>query len=230
MTVITISRQYGSGGDEIADRICELLGYRKFDKQVIEQAAVEAGLSDQEVIDYSEDSHKMAGFFDRLFGRAPDLGSTRIWHEGPGGVRIPEESKLSPEAALTLEQTAILNACKQGNLVIVGRGGQVILRDCPGTLHARIEAPLEIRIQRLKGKVKQELQDYSATISGRRAAQDLIESKDAASADYIQRFYGVDWNDPMLYHVVFNTGRITLEQAARAIARMAPEFEMVGAA
>jgi cytidylate kinase len=225
VTVITISRQYGSGGDEIAARVCELLGYRKFDRQLIEQVAIEAGLSDQEVIDYSEENHKMRGFFDRLFGRSPTVAQMRHWHEGPNGVRVVDEIRLSPESVLALEKTAILNACQTGNLVIVGRGGQVILRDCPGTLHVRIEAPLEMRTQRLKGRVKQDKQDYSASITTRRVAQDLIAQKDAASADYVRQFYGEDWDDAMLYHVVINTGRVSVEQAARVIARMAPEFE-----
>ena len=51
MAVITISRQYGSGGDEIASRVCELLGYRYFDKRMMAQVASEAGLSSKEVID-----------------------------------------------------------------------------------------------------------------------------------------------------------------------------------
>lgn len=224
MTIITISRQYGSGGDEIAARVCELLGYRMFDKHLISQAAADAGLSEQEMLDFSEDSHKIRSFLDRLLGREPVVARMRIWKESETGEKIAEESQVSETVALDLVQKAIRTACKQGNLVIVGRGGQALLRDCPGTLHVRIEAPLEERIQRLKGQLKEARQEYRADIESRRATQDIIQAHDDASADYVARFYQADWNDPMLYHIVINTGRMSVEQAAQAIARLAPSF------
>jgi cytidylate kinase len=51
----------------------------------------------------------------------------------------------------------------------------------------------------------------------RRAAQDLINERDEASADYIKRFYGADWSDPLLYHLVINTGKLELDHAAQMI-------------
>ena len=56
MAVITISREVGSGGDQIARRLCELLGYRHFDKTLMAQVAKEQGVSDTEVVDFSEDN------------------------------------------------------------------------------------------------------------------------------------------------------------------------------
>ena len=62
MTVITISRQYGSGGDVIADWICKKIGYHLFDKHILVKAALDVGLSEQEVFDYSEDTYKVRNF------------------------------------------------------------------------------------------------------------------------------------------------------------------------
>ena len=93
MTIITISRQYGSGGDEIASRICNLLNYQMFDKRLITQAALDAGLSEQEAIDYSEENYKIRSFLDRLFSRQPV-----VKHTGTA-----EPATLSEEAALALE-------------------------------------------------------------------------------------------------------------------------------
>jgi CMP/dCMP kinase len=225
MTVITISRQYGSGGDEIVDKICQTMGYQLFDKHILAKAAIEAGLSDQEVIDYSEDNHKVQGFFERLFGRPRTLAQVRVWTEGADGVRTSEEMSLSEDHALSLARKAIQTAYQMGNMVIIGRGGQMILEHCPDVLHIRIEAPIEARIQRLRSHPEMLGRSYGASYEVRRAAQDLIEASDAASADYLKRFYSVDWADPTLYHIIVNTGKLTLDQAAHFIIEAARILE-----
>ena len=216
MTVITISRQHGSGGDEIADRLCEKLGYPTFDKSLITRAAKEAGFSEQEIYDYSEDSHKVRSFLDRLFSRSAVLSAGRMWEDG-GGMYLPEELTLSEDVMITLVQKAIQSAYETGNMVIIGRGSQVLLKDKPGVVHIRIEAPIEDRVQRVRELLKQERQTFQADLEIRRDAQDQILERDAASADYIKRFYNVDWSDALLYHAVLNTGRMTLERATQII-------------
>jgi len=221
MTTITISRQTGSGGDEIAHRLCEILGYRAFDKHMLAQAAALSGFSEQEVIDYSEENYKVRSFLDRLFNRSVPLATMRVWEEDTGGILTAEDLKLSEEMALKLVQKAIHSAHHTGKLVIVGRGGQSILKDVTDVLHVRIEAPLEDRIQRVKEQNRQVRRSFNASIDLRREAQNWIVRRDEASADYLKRFYNIDWADPMLYHVVINTGKLSLEQAARTIASMA---------
>lgn len=227
MAVITISRQYGSGGDEIAARVCELLGYQHFDKRLIAKATMDVGISEQEIVDYSEENHKVQGFLDRLFGRHPIVASTRVWREDASGMRSTEDIQLSDEAALALVQKAVRSAYRAGNLVIVGRAGQVILQDNPGVLHVRIEAPIENRIQRVKDQLKTTRKVYHADIELRRDAQDMIIERDAASVDYLHRFYHVDWTDSALYHMVLNTGKLSIDQAAELIAQLVREIEAV---
>ena len=225
MAVITISRQYGSGGDEIASRVCDLLGYQHFDKRMIARATMEVGLSEQEIVDYSEENHKVRTFLDRLFGRQTVVASTRIWKEDATGARSTEEIQLNEEAALALVQKAVRSAYRAGDLVIVGRAGQVILKDNPGVLHVRIEAPLEERIQRVKEQIRATRNLFHADIELRRDAQDLIIERDAASIDYLSRFYRVNWEDPTLYHLVINSGKLSIEQSADLIAHMAKVIE-----
>lgn len=217
MTVITISRQYGSGGDEIADQLCRMMDYHHFDKLTIIKAAAEAGLSDQEFIDFSEENYKVKNFFNRLINRPGPLGKARIWKEDPDGVRVMEEMTLTEEHALTLVQRAVLSAYHTGNFVIVGRGGQAILRDYKDVLHLRIEAPWEQRLQHVRAQLKNQKYTPGSQIDGRREAQDLILAKDAASADYLKRFFGIDWTDPMYYHLVINTGKMSIDLAAQLI-------------
>jgi len=221
MTVITISRQYGSGGDEIAAQVAETLGYAEFDRRMILQAAKEAGLSEQEIIDCHEDNYKIRSFLDRLFGRSRSMNTPGMWMGDTFGMPIVDDFEMTEEEAVALAQRAIESAYKAGNLVIVGRGGQVILKDKPGVLHIRIEAPTEDRIQRIKHSIKSIEGDYSADLDTRRRAQDLVEERDAASSDYTRRFYHVDWNDPTLYHMVLNTGRLGIKRSVQLIIQLA---------
>ncbi len=217
MAVITISRQYGSGGNEIADRLCEALGYRRFDKRLLAQAAVDAGLSAQEVIDYTEENYRVKNFIERLTNRSIPVATVSIWKEDATGARSPESVILSDDTALGLVRKAVLAAYEVGNMVIVGRGGQMILKDYPDVLHVRIEAPMEDRIQRVKERMKDEQKLFRADITLRREAQDQIVTRDYASADYIKQYYGVNWADPLLYHLVLNTGRLSIDQAVQTI-------------
>jgi cytidylate kinase len=89
----------------------------------------------------------------------------------------------------------------------VGRGGQAILRDQPGTLHVRVIAPMETRMQVLRNQGVRGVSELKLT----------LEHQDRASADYLKRFYSVDWNDAALYDVVINTHRVQIETAAQII-------------
>lgn len=221
MSVITISRQTGSRGDEVAAEVCNLLGYKSFDKSMIAQAAQEAGLLQQEIVDFTEQNHKIAGFLDRLLGRIPPVAQSRVWMESPTGVRTVEEMTLNEDVVVSLVEKAIRTAYEQGDVVIIGRGSQVVLKDQPGVLHVRITAPMEDRVQTVRAQMKAERQAYDATIEMRREAQDWISQRDAASADYLKTYYNADWNDCSLYHLMLNTGRMTVEQAAETIVHVA---------
>jgi cytidylate kinase len=210
MATITISRQFASNGNDIAKRVCESTGYYLFDKHIIADAATEVGLSDQEIVDFSEQNYKIKGFFERLFGRS----RLQIWKEMEDGARTSETVHLSEENALTLVKTAIEKAHTMGDMVIVGRAGQVLLAEAPDVLHVRIEAPLETRIQRVRDYPELANRSFVGPLEARRAALDVIEASDFASADYLKRFYGVDWSDPMLYHILINTDKLSIEQAA----------------
>ena len=226
MAVVTISRQYGSGGDEIADRLCELLGYHHFDKKLLKQAALESGISDNEIIDYTEENYRVKNFIERLTGRPIPVAKVSVWREDTKGVRSAEDVVLNDDLAMNLVKKAVKASYQAGEMVIVGRGGNLILKDHPDVLSVRIEAPMEERVQRVKSSMKDEHKIYRADITLRREAQDMIVTRDYASADYIKQYYGVDWEDPLLYHLVINTGKLSLEQAAQTIVDLVRRLEV----
>jgi len=207
MAVITISRQYGSGGNEIAARVCETLGYRYFDKGLMAQVASEVGLAEDEIVDFSEANYKVQSFLDRLFDLRRVIAAFETKKEYTTGERILGVEELGEDRCITLVQSTIHAAYKRGNVVIVGRAGQAILQEMPGVFHVRIEAPLSTRIQRIQDQENVSLE----------VAQKRVNERDKASADYLKRFYDIDWSDPMLYHLVINTGKWDTEVAAHLI-------------
>ena len=220
MAVVTISRQFGSGGDEIASKVCDVLHYRLFNKSMVEEAAREAGFSDQEMVDLSEDNYKVRSFFDRLFAR---MATAQLMGFGMTDDMVMSPSEwlpLTEEASLDLVKKSVLRACQAGSMVIVGRGGQVLLKEHPSVLHVRVIAPLEDRILKVREELRRSQEAFFANIDPRREAQDLILRKDDASAEYLKNFYHVSWDDPLLYHLVINTGRVEIDEAVHLITEM----------
>lgn len=217
MAVITVSRQYGSGGDEIAARVCETSGCRSFDKRLMAQVAREVGLSEDEVVDFSEDDYRVRGFLDRLFGGQRVVARVGTWTMDVQGARTRATKDLDEAQAVSLVRAVIKHAAKEGNVLIVGRGGQAILRDTPGVLHVRMVAPIEQRIRRVQ---ESESVDEAA-------ARNQVIANDRAARDYLKRFYDIDWSDPELYDLVISTRQIGLEVAAEHILRAAEAVEKV---
>ncbi|HVP21095.1 MAG TPA: cytidylate kinase-like family protein [Anaerolineaceae bacterium] len=214
MSVITISRQYGSLGNEIAARTCEILGYRLFDRALMAHLASRIGLSEDEVVDYSESNYKAPTILNQLIsllttppGEAPAVTQSSTWQRGTTGAQIRVVENVNENRGVLIVSQTILAASQVGNVVIVGRAGQAVLQQTPGVLHVRIEAPLDVRAQRV-----QEQENLSP-----QEAQRQISRKDKASGYYVKHFYGLNWSDSSHYHLVINTGKWDVEAAAKLI-------------
>jgi cytidylate kinase len=209
MAVVTLSRQIGSWGDEIAARACELLDYRYFDKQLMLETAAEVGLCEPEVVDFSEDRYEVQDFISRLFRSGPRTVKHVLVREDMHGLIDPLSARVLNEVqCASLVRYAVLMAYETGNIVIVGRGGQAILKDKPGVLHVRVVAPPEVRLRRLREQ----------GISGIGEIKAKISHQDRATAEYLDRFFGIKCDDPAHYHLLINTGLMGIEEAAQVIA------------
>ncbi len=217
MSVITISREFGSGGDQVAALLCEVLAYHAFGKLQLANAVEKTSMSRRSAVDYTEDNHEIQSFFDRLLRRGATPVQTIAWAEDPSIATRPERADVHEIAVMGVVKRAIQAALKADNMVIVGRGGQVLLSTAPGVLHVRIEAPLEQRIQWVAAQLKKGQPTQRLDPDPLRAATELVAKRDAASADYIRRYYEVDWADPALYHLVLNLGRLSVETAVQVI-------------
>jgi cytidylate kinase len=128
-------------------------------------------------------------------------------YETPGGPAFQEVAEPDEARSIALIEAVLRVAYQHGNVVILGRGGQAILKDKPEVLHVRIVASLEARAQHLHKR-----ENYSLG-----EAQDIAIKRDQASAEYLKRFYDLDWTDPALYDLVINTTKLGLEGATQLI-------------
>ena len=219
MAVITISREYGSRGVAIGARVAERLGWRYVDDDLIFLVASRAGIGDQNVRAYDQEGFSRLRAFAldcvaMLESMAPPfVGQTA---GPPDAPELPVQLERFYSARyLHLVQQMIRALAVQGRVVIMGRGAQVVLRGTPRTLHVRTVSPLEMRIHRVG-------QDEGI---GEREAARRIRRRDAAAARYIAHYYRVNWNDPLLYHLVLNTAALGEEPAIRLILAAAPGAE-----
>ena len=201
MATITISRQFGSHGDTVAQLLCERLNYRFFDKKLIEGLAVQSGLPPEKVVDLSDDRHRARSLVERLFSNYPaPMGDPGTW---VAAAEVEAQEKLNAAMVKQL----IRAAYAQGNVVIIGRGGQVVLAGLPGVLHVRLVAPLELRIRR-----HQERSGLTAA-----AAREQVLKRDQASVDFVKRYYNTDLADPELYDLIISTAKLTPSATADLI-------------
>ncbi len=203
MTVITMSRQIGSGSDELATRLCSELGLIQFDKRLMARVANEVGITPGEIIDYSETEYQRRGFFEVLFRRSRPVAEFSTWVGNPAAGYERRTRVLDEAGAVDLIRATVIKAYEQDNILIVGRGGQVILEDKPDVLHVRVVAPFEERLRRM-----QESQNMTPS-QARRYLQEI----DSTSAEYLRNFHHVDPDDASLYHLVVNTGKLGIEGA-----------------
>src|SRR5437588_4105743 len=205
MRAITISREYGSGGGEIAARLARKLGWQLIDHAIIEQTADELGVHETEVEKYDEEyvESTRPGILDRIIEQlAPSAPMT-----GGGGVLIRPSSSAEGLAYGATMRDIITAAATTGHVVIVGRGGQVLLADKRDVLHVRVVAPLE---QRVAYVVRREGLDTEA-------ARRRVQAKDQARTRYMQTQYRCQHEDPHLYDLVINTAVLSLDRAVDLI-------------
>jgi CMP/dCMP kinase len=205
MGAITISREYGSGGGEIAARLARRLGWQLIDHAIIEQTARELEVYETEVEKHDEEyiESTRSGILDRIIERLTPSGSMT----GGGGILVRPSSSAEILPYQETMRDIITAAATTGHVVIVGRAGQVLLADKREVLHVRVVAPLE---QRVAYVVRREGLDTEA-------ARRRVQAKDQARTHFMQTQYRSQHEDPHLYDLVINTAVLPLDSAVDQI-------------
>jgi cytidylate kinase len=225
MAVITLSRQIGSHGEEIAAGVAQALGLRLIDAAVINQAAQQAGVPQRALAELEHEGEQgSASQVIKALRTMPNLlpGSGPAAAQGQAaGVALPHLwvpglfSPTAPPISASFEShvrvvgLVVRELAKEGDVLIVGRGGQALLKKVRGAFHVQIVAPLD---RRVKAVMIQEKLD-------KRAASSRVRANDHARADYLRRYHDVDWLDPTLYHLIINTGFISVATAVDLVVR-----------
>ena len=136
MRAITISREYGSGGGEIASRLARRLGWQLVDHAIVERVASELGTSQEEAETHDEST---GGIISQVLNVMQNLYPAYM-------VSAPPEAFLSAEDYSRTVDRIVKAAAARGHVVIVGRASQVILADLGDVLHVRVIAPFEKRV------------------------------------------------------------------------------------
>lgn len=186
MSIITVSRQLGSLGTEIAQLLCKRFEYKCVDKELLEETYEESGLPKKSVEHFDE---KKPGFWD-IF-------------------------KTDKARYLHFVKGALLSFARQGNCVIVGRGGQVVLGNIPGILHIRVVSPMETRIERIRKRFD----------CDQRQAEKIIDQNDHERSGFHKFFFDCNWEDFGLYDLIINTGTLSKDTAANIIQDLAKSKE-----
>lgn len=193
MRAITISREYGSGGGEVAARLAKRLGWRLVDHEVVVRVARELGVSEADVAARDERTESLLS---RILSGMQSI-QPPVYIDGTP-VFLTDSNDY--RNALNKVVCAAVDA---GNVVIVGRGSQVLLAQRRDVLHVRIVASFERRIPYV---MRREGCDENT-------ARSRIQSKDRDRVRYLQVEYQHDPADPHLYDLVINTDVIDLDSA-----------------
>jgi cytidylate kinase len=178
--VITISRQYGSGGGEIARRLAARLGWRLVSRSVVDEIAARARISPSVAAAHDE---RVDPWFQSMV-RA-------LWQGGfEGAASTTETLPISAETVARFSEQIVLEAAAVGNAVIVGRGAQCILHQQKDAFHVSIYAPRHLRLANLRERLP----------AGTNIETEMEET-DRQRAAYVRRYFGRDWTDRWLYHL-----------------------------
>lgn len=192
--IITIARQFGSGGREIGEALAKALGVKCYDKELISLAAKESGV-DPEVFNNVDEKATNSLLYSLSMG---------LYSFGTGfnADRLPVNDKL-----YLLQHKIIKKLALDGPCVIVGRCADYVLRDCKNVVRLFICADMDYRIKRAVEKkgVKES------------KAEQVINKTDKSRANYYNFYSGMKWGAPENYDLSVNRTKLTLEQAIGVI-------------
>lgn len=191
LPVITISRQFGSGGHEVGERLARELNVPFYDKALIAMAAKQSGLS-EEVFANADEKATSSLLYSMV------MGSYSFGARVPGINEMPINDKL-----FIIQSDIIKKAAAEGACVVIGRCADYILREHENCLNVFIHANKEERIRRSIAKKDCE----------ERKASDFVTKKDKQRANYYNFYSNKRWDDLQNYDITIDTSRFSIDQA-----------------
>lgn len=192
--VITISRQYGSGGREVGQKLADAMGVEFYDNKLLEVAAGNSGIHKSH---FEENDEKRSNSFLYL------LSTTY----GQGGVPFDD-------ALFFAQLEAIRKIASEESCVIIGRCADYALRDFTKVLNVFISAPLELRVKRA-------IEVYNIA---EKHAEDYVKRIDKQRTSYYNYYTDKRWGQPQNYQICLDSSALGIDGTVAAIKRFADEF------
>jgi len=182
--ILTIEREYGSGGGEIAELLANQMGWKLWDHLLTEEIARLAECP-KSVVECREE--RTDPLYYRLF-------KSFLRGSYEGSLNAHKLKLVDSECILKFTEQVVRDAAKTGNCIIVGRGSQQFLKSRKDTLRVFLYAPREEKVRRLLARGKSE-----------KEAVQLVDTVDLERVDFIQKYFHVEWPDRAVYHTMINT-------------------------
>jgi cytidylate kinase len=204
MPLITISRQFGSGGSEIAERVARALDWHLYDNAVVNEVAKRLGMQPAEV---SAREERVPSLPERI-AAAMALGMPEVMPTVADLPLRPNEDRISEMTTRVMEEAVLA-----GPAVLVGRGAQSMLASRADALHVFCYAPPEA------------LASYAVSNLGvaREDAARVVAENNHQREQYVKRHWKRDWRDFANYHLCVNTAWLGIDGAAELIVHLARE-------
>jgi cytidylate kinase len=205
--LITISREFGAGGSELAHALGERLAWPVLDQDIVQRVATRMQLDAGTVEQFDEHPPSLlARIATVLIVPQPDTYSF------PSATDVPDHDTIARTTRRVIEDAATTIP-----LVVVGHGAQCIFSDRPDAMHVRVVAPLAVRARFIVARMHAD--PAFATTLARRADHDR--------QTYMQRYFHQDWRNELLYDMQINTGRVRIADAAELVAEAVKRREAV---
>lgn len=183
--VLTVNREFGSGGGRIAQTIAEWLGWKLLDKDIIDAIAYDAHVDSHVVQHYDEHVESWLKRINRQAMKSAALAA---------GLEVGDNAVFDPDETVKLSQKIIEKAHTEGNCVVVGRGSQCVLQNRPDVFHAFVYAPCKERLSRLRERLEKGVN-----------VEQRMRTIDDERARYLKQYFGKNWNDPHLYNLMISS-------------------------
>lgn len=196
--VVTIGRQFGSGGREIGHLVAQQLGITYYDKELLIEAAKQSGVS-QHV--FEEADERSPRFFANLWSFNLGLNS---------GAYFMGDTQLSDDHIYRAQSEVMMTLAGRGPCVIVGRTADYVLRADYRVISVFIHAPAEACVERIVQR---------GDCTGAKEARDLLERKNRLRAEYYNFYTDKKWGDAASYDLCIDSSLLPAEQTAQLIAQ-----------
>lgn len=188
-SIITIGREFGSGGRTVGRKVAEALHIDFYDEELVKQVALESGFNEKYIEQAGEDASS-DNWFSYIFANRSGNGSS-----------------LSMDDYLWMVQCEVIRRISEKPCVIVGRCGDYVLRDREDVLHVFIYADMDKRAERI-------VRLYGES---EKSPQKRLEEKDKKRKMYHKRFTDIEWGDYHNYHLMLDSGLVGIDECANII-------------